>query len=189
MTWVDAVAISVVFLSGLFSLVRGFVREMLGVAAWLGAGFAALGGYQLVLPFVASVLAVKNLQVPVSIGAVFIVILIILSIISAWIGGLVRESALSGLDRSLGLVFGMARGAVILFIAYIGLSMFVTVDQWPAPVVNARLLPFAWQGASVLAGLLPQQYQPNVLPLPPRVPPSADALMQQPVAGSALKQE
>ncbi len=189
MTWVDAAAISVIVLSAMFSLVRGFVREMLGVAAWVGAAFAALKGYQFVLPYVSSVLAMKAAQVPVSIGIVFVVILIVLSIISAWIGGLVRESALSGLDRSLGLVFGVVRGAVILCLAYIGLSMFVVQSQWPAPVVNARMLPFAYQGAIFLAGLLPPGYQPAILPLPGHPAPSAGTLMQQPVAGSALRQE
>jgi membrane protein required for colicin V production len=189
MTWVDAAAISIIFLSAMFSLVRGFVREMLGVAAWVGAAFAALRGYQTVLPFVQSVLAMKNAQVPVAIGVVFVVILIILSIISAWLGGLVRESALSGLDRSLGLVFGVVRGAVILCLGYIGLSMFVAQTQWPLPVTNARLLPFAWEGATILASLLPPNYQPTILPLPGNAPPTAGSLMQQPVAGSALKQE
>jgi membrane protein required for colicin V production len=189
MTWVDAAAISIIFLSAMFSLVRGFVREMLGVAAWAGAVFAALQGYTVVLPFVASVLAMKNLQVPVSIGLVFVVILIVLSIISAWLGGLVRESALSGLDRSLGLVFGVVRGGVILCLAYIGLSMFVGQSQWPPPVTNARLLPYAYEGAVVLAGLLPPEYRPTILPLPANAPPTAGSLMQAPVAGSALKQE
>jgi membrane protein required for colicin V production len=189
MTWVDAAAISIIILSALFSLVRGFVREMLGVAAWLGAAYAALKGYQLAVPYVASVLSIKNLVIPVAIGIVFIVILIILSIISAWIGGMVRESALSSLDRSLGLVFGAVRGAVILSIGYILLSMFVPQSEWPTPVIQARLLPLAFDGANLLAGLPPPGYQPTVLPLPIAQPPTAGALMQQPVAGSALRTE
>jgi membrane protein required for colicin V production len=116
-------------------------------------------------------------------------VLIVLSIISAWVGGMVRESALSGLDRSLGLVFGVVRGGVILCLAYIGLSMFVMPDEWPAPVVNARFLPLAYQGAVALAGLLPANYQPQILPVPSPKTPSAGTLMQQPVAGSALRQE
>jgi membrane protein required for colicin V production len=189
MTWVDAAAISIIVLSAMFSLVRGFVREMLGVAAWLGAAFAALKGYIYVEPYVASVLSVKNLITPVSIGAVFVVILIILSIISAWLGGLVRESALSSMDRSLGLVFGAVRGFVILALGYIGLSLFVPAAQWPDPVTNARMLPYAFDGATTLANLLPPNYRPNVLPLPVASPPTAGTLMQQPVSGSALRSE
>lgn len=189
MTWVDAAAISIIILSAIFSLVRGFVREMLGVAAWIGAAFAALKGYQLVLPYVSSVVSSHNLQTPISIGVVFLVILIILSIISAWLGGMVRESALSGLDRSLGLVFGVVRGVVILCLAYIGMSMFVAQSEWPTPVVNARILPLAYQGATVLAGLLPADYQPTVLAIPTAPPPAAKTLMQQPVSGNALQSD
>jgi len=189
MTWVDAAAISIIILSSLFSLVRGFVREMLGVAAWLGAAFAALKGYIYIQPYVASVLSVKNLITPVSVGAVFLIILIILSIVSAYVGGLVRESALSSLDRSLGLVFGALRGFVILALAYIGLSVFVPATQWPEPVINARLLPVVFDGATTLADILPDGYRPNVLPLPVAPQPTAGALMQQPVAGSALRSE
>ncbi len=189
MTWVDGAAISVLILSAAFSMVRGFVREMLGVAAWLGAAWAALSGYQSVQPYVASVISMKSLIVPLSAGVVFIGVLIILSIISAWVGGLVRDSALSALDRSLGVVFGLVRGAVILSLAYIGLSMFVAQPEWPAPVVNARLLPYAYQGAVILVGLLPPNYQPALLPLPNTPPPTANSLMQQPVSGSALRTE
>jgi membrane protein required for colicin V production len=189
MTWIDAAAISVIILSALFSLVRGFVREMLGVAAWLGAAYASLRGYQLVQPYVASVVSLKTVVIPISIAVVFIVILIILSIISAWIGGRVRESALSSLDRSLGLVFGVVRGAIILSLGYIGLSMFLPQAQWPPVVTNARLLPYTYDGATMLAGLLPPDYRPAVLGLPNTAPPTAGHLMQQPVAGSALRTE
>ncbi len=173
-------------LSAVFSLVRGFVREVLGVGAWVGAALAALSGYHYAQPYVASVVAAKNFVVPISAGIVFIVVLIVLSIISAWIGGLVRESALSGLDRSLGLVFGVIRGGVIVCLAYIGLSLFLLPTEWPAPVVNARFLPFAHSGAVMLVSLLPPQYQPKVNPLPESGPPSANSLMQEPVSGSAL---
>ncbi len=186
-TWVDGAAIGIVVISALFSLVRGFVREVLGIGAWLGAALAALSGYHYVLPYVGSVVSAKNFVVPVSAGIVFIVILILLSIISAWIGGVIRESALSSLDRSLGLVFGVIRGAVIICLAYIALSIFLVPSEWPSPVTNARFLPYEHEGAVTLASLLPPQYQPKVAPLPPSGPPSANTLMQEPVSGSALQ--
>jgi membrane protein required for colicin V production len=186
-TWVDGAAIGIVVISALFSLVRGFVREVLGIGAWAGAALAALSGYQYLQPYVASVVSAKNFVVPVSAGIVFLVVLILLSIISAWIGGLIRESALSSLDRSLGLVFGVVRGGVIICLAYIALSIFLVPSEWPAPVNNSRFLPYERAGAVMLASLLPPQYQPKVAPLPPAGPPSANTLMQQPVSGSALQ--
>jgi membrane protein required for colicin V production len=188
LTWVDGAAIGIVVISALFSLVRGFVREVLGIGAWVGAALAALSGYHDVQPYVASVVSAKNFVVPVSAGIVFIVVLILLSIISAWIGGLIRDSALSGLDRSLGLVFGVIRGGVIICLAYVVLSLFLVPGEWPAPVTNGRFLPYEHAGAVMLVSLLPPQYQPKVNPLPVSGPPSADTLMQQPVSGSAMQQ-
>ena len=205
MTWVDGAAIGIVVLSALFSLVRGFVREVLGVGAWVGAALAALSGYKYAEPYVASVVLLeddsiadimvngphrtftaKNFVVPLSAAIVFIAVLILLSILSAWIGGLVRDSALSSLDRSLGIVFGVVRGGVIVCLVYIGLSLFLVPAEWPTPVTNARFLPYAHAGAAMLVSLLPPDYQPKVQALPVAGAPSANTLMQEPVSGSAL---
>ena len=188
MTWIDGAAIAIVALSAAISAVRGFVREVLGVAAWVGAAVAALHYFPLVQPYIGSVLpaTMKNFTIYGAMAVVFILVLILLSLISALIGGLVRESALSGLDHSLGLVFGAARGALILCIAYIGLGFAEPAAQWPAPVANARFLPMAYSGAKALAALLPKPYQPKVDPPPGAPAPAASKLMQQPVTGSAL---
>src|ERR1700688_4654351 len=188
MTWIDAAVLVIIVLSAAFSMVRGFVREVLGVGAWIGAAFAALRFYPLLTPEISNIFPTKFV-VYVAMAIVFIVVLIVLSLISALIGGLVRDSPLSGLDRSLGLVFGVVRGALIVCLAYIALSVGVAGSEWPAPVVNARFLPLAYQGAVALVGLLPKPYQPKVNPLPSAPLPSAGTLMQQPVAGSALRSE
>ena len=163
MTWIDGAALTIILLSAAISAVRGFVREVLGVGAWVGAGIAAMRFFPLIQPEIASILpeTMKNFALYGAMAAVFIVVLIILSLVSALIGGLVRESALSGLDHSLGLVFGAARGAVIVCAAY--------------------------SGATVLVTLVPKQYQPKVDPPPGAPAPAAATLMQQPVAGSALQ--
>jgi hypothetical protein len=75
---------------------------------------------------------------------------------------------------------------LIICLAYIALSVGVAEAEWPAPVVKARFLPMAYQGATELVALLPKPYQPKVDPLPSAPAPSAETLMQQPVAGSAL---
>jgi membrane protein required for colicin V production len=186
MTWIDAAVLLIIVLSAAFSMVRGFVREVLGVGAWVGAAFAAVKFYPLLVPEITNIFPTKFV-VYVAMAVIFVVVLIVLSLISALIGGMVRDSALSGLDRSLGVVFGVVRGALIVCLAYIALSVGVAEAEWPAPVVNARFLPLAYQGAAALVGLLPKPYQPKVDPLPGAPAPSAGALMQQPVAGSALQ--
>lgn len=189
MTWVDWAVLAVVALSALFSMVRGFVREVLGVFAWVGAFIACLRWFQPVQPFIASLLPenLKHFAVYGAMAVVFLVVLIVLSIVSALIGGLIRDSALSSLDHSLGILFGIARGAVIAFLAYIALGLAEPATAWPQPVVNARFLPIAYDGAKWLVGFVPKQYQPKIEPLPSPAAPSADQLMQQPVSGSALQ--
>jgi membrane protein required for colicin V production len=189
MTWIDGAALGIILLSAAFSMVRGFVRELLSIFAWVGAAIAAFNLYGYVQPYVNSILPLKNMVPFVSIGFVFIVTLILLSLIAAMLGGIIRDSALSGLDRSLGMVFGVVRGIFLVCCAYIVLSITVDESQWPAPVVNARLLPAAYDGATDLASLVPDPYRPKVDPLPTAPQPSAGKLMQQPVAGSALQTE
>lgn len=187
MTWVDTVILGVVALSALFSMVRGLVREVLSVGAWIGALLACLHFYGPVRPFVASVLPTgfSHFAIYGAMAVVFVVVLIILSMVSGVLGGLVRNSPLSGVDHSLGILFGIARGAIIIFLAYIALGMTEPSTDWPTPVANARFLPLAQEGANWLAGLLPAQYQPKIQPLPGKDP-TAAALMKQPIQGSAL---
>lgn len=191
MTWIDGAALAIILLSAIISAVRGFVREVLGVGAWIGAGIAAVRFFPVVQPEIASVLpaTMKHFTIYGAMAVVFVVVLILLSLISALIGGFVRESALSGLDHSLGLVFGALRGAFIICIAYIGLGFAEPPSQWPAPIAQARFLPLAYSGAKSLASLVPSPYQPKVALPPSAPPPPVSTLMQQPVAGSALKTE
>jgi membrane protein required for colicin V production len=184
-TYMDGVALVILALSGLFAVVRGFVREVLGIFAWAGAAVLALLLYPDLMPAAKSLIPVKGAVEPAAIAAVFLVSLIILSLISAWIGGLVQNSALSGLDRTLGLAFGLVRGAFVVILLYIGLSMFVEQPDWPAAVSQARLLPYAYDGAVWLTGMLPPNYRPRVDKLPANAAPPATALMQAPIAGSA----
>ena len=112
-----------------------------------------------------------------------------MSLVSALIGGLVRDSALSGLDRSLGLVFGVVRGALIVCLAYIALSVGVAGSEWPAPGGECAVSALGLSRGDDAGRVLAEAYQPKVDPLPGAPAPSAGTLMQQPVAGSALRTE
>ena len=116
---------------------------------------------------------------------IFVLVLIVLSIVASLVGGVIRGTVLGGLDRTLGLVFGLVRGAVLVCAAYIVVGMGVAVDQWPAPVLEARALPFAYRGATWVAEHVPSGYRPAISP-PPGRPTSAAELMQANPVGRAL---
>ena len=107
--------------------------------------------------------------------------LIILSIITGMIGGAVRNSVLGGLDRTLGLVFGIVRGLVILAAIYVGTGFVVPTDRWPEAVADARSVPYVYRLAIILGEYLPQDYRPHI-PVPPqsRSTTAADLLQSTP---------
>ncbi len=160
MTWADGIAIGIILLSGLLAAARGFVREILGVVAWICSGLIALAFYHGFEPWVLRVVPNPKLALPLTILGIFLVALIILTIIVSFVATLVRDSVLSGLDRTLGLLFGFLRGGVIVCLLLVFLSIFLQPPQWPAGVTNARLLPATETGASLLISLLPAQYRP-----------------------------
>jgi membrane protein required for colicin V production len=153
MTWFDLAMLGVLALSALLAFFRGFVREVLGVGAWLGA---------------------------------ILVSLIVLSVISSWAGALVRGSALGGVDRTLGIVFGLARGAVVLIFCYVAAGLVTVPQDWPEPIRDARLLPYVYEGAQQAVTLLPAGYHPHLVAPPVTQPPSLNDLLQPAPKGSAL---
>jgi membrane protein required for colicin V production len=185
--WVDLIVIGVLAVSALLAFMRGFVREVLGIGAWVGAAFFALWAE----PFVAERFmrwVGPDFGRPAALGAMFLVALLVLSAVSALIGGVVRASLLGGLDRTLGVVFGLVRGAALVAFAYIVTGWVVTADRWPEPVVEARTLPYAYEAAVFAAGLLPPDYRPSVRPPPSRREARAEDLLRALPQGRAFGQ-
>ncbi len=188
MNWVDLVVLALALVSGLLGAMRGLVREVLGVAAWIAAAFAAgpYGAFRYVAPWVRRHVSDPGIADMMAFGGVFLVVLILLWLVVRAISGAVRGSALGGLDRTLGLVFGVGRGAALLVVAYILLGIGLAIDQWPAPVLEARSLPLVHHGAEWLAGQLPPTYRPAVARPPLGRSATAASLLRASPVGRAL---
>jgi len=186
MTWVDAIVFGVLAVSAAVAFARGLVREVLGVGAWVGAAIVAAWGFPLAQPHFRAWIGTPELADVATVAALFIVTLILLSLMAHWIGSLVSMSVLGGLDRTLGLVFGVVRGAVLVVIAYILFGVAIPVDRWPEPVLEARTLPAASWGAGWLVSLLPPEYRPHLIPPPLGRPTSAAALLRIAPQGRAI---
>ena len=181
MTWVDGVLLLVMVLSAILAFLRGFVREVLGIAAWIGAAFAAFALRGLVRPFMDEVVQADWLADGLSVAAIFLVVLIVLKLVIHVLAGSIQASPLGGVDRSLGAVFGLARGFFIAICAY-ALAGLLEPDtaQWPAPVREARSLPHAADGARWVVGLLPEEYRPRIAAPPERRVPTQEDLLRPP---------
>jgi len=156
LTVADIGVIAVLLISALWAFVRGFVREVLGVAAWVGAAFVTLYGFSYVQPYTRQLINIPYAADGVAIVALFVVSLILFSIVSHAISSQVRQSSMSAIDRSLGFVFGLIRGAVVVCIAYLLLDWAVPPPQErPAWVTQAKSLPAIKQGVAMLEELIP----------------------------------
>lgn len=183
MTWVDLAALAVLVVSAILSFWRGFVREVLGIAAWIGALVAAFALRATVRPFFAGFVDAPWLADGLAVGSVFLVVLILLTLVVHAIASRVEDSALGGLDRSLGAVFGLARGAFLLVLAYIIAGLLVPqTERWPQAVLDARGLPLVVSGARDVSGLLPADYRPRLAEPPERPLPTQEDLLRPRIA-------
>ncbi len=184
MTWVDGLLLAMLAVSAGVAYSRGLVREVLGAGAWIGALILAFALLPRTLAVMDSAVQPDWLASAVAVGGVFLVALLVLKLAIAWVARLVRASALGGVDRALGTLFGLARGAFIAVLAYIATGVFLpSAERWPEPVRNARALPLVADGARWLVDSLPLDYRPRVPDAPPRPLPPMEDLLRPPARG------
>ena len=153
----DIILVAIMLVSGLLALLRGFTREVLSLVAW---GLAALAAYfaskqEGALAFAQTYLE-KPLLAQIAVAAVaFIIVLIIVSIISVKLSDAVIDSAAGAFDRTLGFIFGIARGLVLVSIAYLFYSWLVPADRQDEWVKNAQALPLIKSTGDLLVTLMP----------------------------------
>jgi membrane protein required for colicin V production len=136
---IDLSCFIVLGVSALAGVVRGFTREVLGISAWAGATFTAYMTSPYVEQFIDPFMAKKTFLFPVSLGISFVLSLIVLSLISRSIAQSIRFSTLSGLDRTLGLGFGVVRGALLLCAIYLIVGFFISENRYPESFQTSRM--------------------------------------------------
>lgn len=154
----------VILLSAVIALVRGCVHELLSLVSWIGAAAATVYGIEYVIPYARELTTIQPLA---DIGAgvvIFLVVLIILSIITRILSRRIQNSSMGALDRSLGMIYGVARGAVLVCIAWLAITFVVPRDEIPEWITEARSLPLVETGAAWIATLVPEDFMPEDLP-------------------------
>lgn len=158
----DVAVVLVIVVSGFFAFFRGFVHEFLAIASWIGAAAAALYGFPYAQPEMRKLIASPLLADMAAGIALFLVVLIVLTVITRFLARRVRDSGLGPLDRSLGLLFGFLRGAVLICIAWI-LFLFVSPrEDHPDWITEARSLPLVERGSVLLIGMIPPHLRARV---------------------------
>ena len=158
MTLFDLAVIAVMVISGLLAMVRGFASEILSILSWVVAALAALLLYPLLLPIVQTVVDAYWIALIISAVTIFVAVYVAISALTyRWM-----ERAHGGdigfLDRSLGFIFGIARGLFVVSIAFL---FFVWLgpnrDDQPDWIKGARLMPLVDFTANALGSLAARQ--------------------------------
>jgi len=110
----DVSILVVVLISAVISLFRGFVREVLSLVVWVSAVWIAVHYSDSLAQMIEPYIGMTKLRTVVAFITLFLATLIVGSMVNYVISQLVRKTGLSGTDRMVGVLFGVARGAVIV---------------------------------------------------------------------------
>jgi membrane protein required for colicin V production len=162
-TILDLVLLAVMLISGLLAMVRGFMREILSIAAWGAAALVTLYSYSKLLPTAKTYLNSDTIASIAVVAGVFIGTLIIVSVITVRISDMILDSRIGALDRTLGFLFGLARGLLIVVVAYEFFIWLVPDKQRPDWVVGAKSRTMLDSTGEWLKGLLPDDPENTIL--------------------------
>jgi len=158
----DGIVIGVTLFSAVLAMVRGFSREVLSIASWVGSVAAAYYLYPLLVPYAQNYTADDRIAIAASAGIVFIVALIVISFITSRIADFIIDSRIGALDRTLGFLFGAARGILLLVVAVAFWNWLVDVRSQPEWVSQAKSKPFLDTMVGRLESVLPEDIEPQI---------------------------
>jgi membrane protein required for colicin V production len=140
-SYLDLAVIIIVLISGFLALLRGFTREVLAILSWVAAAVAAYYFYPLAVPDIKTYIPKENVAMAVAAAAVFFATLIIVSLITVKLSDLILDSKVGALDRTLGFIFGAARGFLLAVVAFLFYGWLVPEPVQPPWVKDARTKP------------------------------------------------
>ncbi len=152
-TVIDYVILFVVILSGVVSLFRGFIKEALSLLLWVLAFSLTLSFNDVVSDYLVDVISLPPIRFAVANAGLFFVIMLIGSILNQAISTLIKTSGLGMFDRMLGLLFGVARGVLVMLAVVIITPYIVDIENtkwWTASLLVPYLLEFESYGMEAL---------------------------------------
>lgn len=158
----DGIVLGVTLFSAVLAMVRGFSREVLSIASWAGALAAAYYLYPVLVPYAMHYTADERIAKAGSAGLIFLIALIIITFITTRIADFIIDSRIGALDRTLGFLFGAARGILLLVIAVAFWNWLVDVRSQPAWITQAKSKPLLDNLVGKLEAVLPTDIEPQI---------------------------
>ncbi len=162
-TLLDILLLGVMLVSGILAMVRGFMREILSIASWVAAAAATLYAYPRLLPVAKQYVTSDLVAAGVTIAGTFIGTLLIVSIFTIKISDMILDSRVGALDRTLGFLFGLGRGLIIVVVAFLFFAWLVPDRSQPEWVKNAKSKVVLQGTGQWLMSMLPDDPESTIL--------------------------
>jgi membrane protein required for colicin V production len=161
-TLLDGILVGFTLVSAMLAMVRGFSREILSIASWVAAAAAAFFFYPAVLPYVQPYIDHEQLAMAAAAGIVFIIALIVVTVITMKIADFIIDSRVGALDRTLGFLYGAARGILVVAVGLLFFGWLVG-DNPPAWITEAKSRPLLESIGTTLESMLPDDPENSIL--------------------------
>jgi membrane protein required for colicin V production len=176
-TWIDIIIIAIFLFSTIVAFFKGFVRSVISLITWIAAiGLALTQAEQvaMLLPESMDTLSLplgdrdygSNVRVGVAFILIFIGVLLLGGLVNFVFGQIMQAQNLKGMDRALGMLFGLIRASAIVVILIMLTSAFTTLQESAAWKDSLLISPFE-SAAQWTVGKLPEQYRYNFIFLEP----------------------
>ncbi len=162
-SYLDLALLLIVAVSALLSMVRGFTREVLAIASWGAAAISAYYLHPYLLPYVTPYIAKEAIARIVAIAGVFFVTLVIVSILTVKLSDAILDSKVGALDRTLGFIFGAARGFLLGVVAFLFFTWLVPTNKQPDWVATAKSKPLLQATGDQIIAMLPEDPESTFL--------------------------
>lgn len=172
-TLIDGVVAVVIVLSALLAYSRGLVREVMAILGWIAAAILAFLFAPSVVPLVRQIPMVGDmlagsceLSLIAAFGVVFALVLVLASLFTPLFSSLIHRSVLGGPDRALGFLFGIARGILLVAVAFFvyktilsAQSIAMIDDSRSAKVFGSMIAGFEEDDPSAALGWMTSRYE------------------------------
>ena len=149
-TIIDGVVAIVIILSAILAYSRGFVREVMAIAGWIVAAVLAYTFAHQAEPLMKEIPVLGGflkgsceLSIIAAFTAVFAVGLIVMSLFTPLFSSVIQRSALGGIDQGLGFLFGVARGVLLVAVAFVVYQRTMAVESIPMVAQSRSIKVFA----------------------------------------------
>jgi membrane protein required for colicin V production len=162
-TFLDLILLVVMLISAMLAMIRGFMREILSIAAWAIAAIATVYSYAKLLPLAKQYFNNDIVAAAAVIGGVFLGTLLIVSVLTVRVSDMILDSRVGALDRTLGFLFGLGRGLIIVVVAFLFFDWLVPAKSQPAWVQSAKSKVVLQSTGDWLKAMLPDDPESTIL--------------------------